>query len=487
MKNKAPRKSKTRPAGSGESKAAPVATNGGGDSRKPGQLPPLTVRTDAAGIDIGSREIAVAVPPDSDSKPVRRFATFTADLHAVADWLRQCGVRTVAMESTSVYWVPLMQILEDRGFEVFLVNAHHIKNVSGRPTDVGDCQWIQQLHSVGLLRASFRPAQQVCAVRSRVRERRTLTELASQCVEHMQKALDQMNLHLHHVISDLTGQTGLRILDAILDGERDSGQLAKLRDRRIRASADQVRKALEGDYRPEHLAMLRRSLERYRFLLRQIAECDTEIEAGMEQLTGPPAGEAAPIPAAVKKLKAGPGSTAEQAEKQRQTYCRLYGVDLTRIDGIGLGAIEVLATEVGPDFTRFRSAAAFTSWAGVAPRQEISGGKLLRTATPKNKSRVAYALRMAAQSLLFSKSPLGDQFRRLRTRRGMPKAVTAFARRLGCLIYLLVTRRTEFDRAMVEQQQKRYEEAKQNRLRREAEKRGFRLVPMNADEATATA
>jgi transposase len=445
---------------------------------KKGQLAPLQVRTDAAGIDIGSQEIAVAVPPDRDPEPVRTFQTFTADLESLADWLEQCGVRTVAMESTSVYWIPLFQILEQRGLEVFLVNAHHIKNVSGRPTDVGDCQWIQQLHSVGLLRTSFRPPQEICAVRAIVRHRRSLTQLASQAIEHMQKALDQMNLHLHHVISDITGETGLRILDAIVSGERDTRKMAKLRDRGIRSSEKTVRKALEGDYREEHLFTLRQSLERYQFLIRQITACDQEIAQRTKALEGR-AEPGAPVPAATKPLKA-KGMSAAWLESQRVEYFRLFGVDLTQIDGLGMGTLQTLATEIGPDLSRFRSAAAFTSWAGLTPKQEISGGKLLRSKTAKNKNRVAYALRMAANSLLGSHSALGDEFRRLRTRLGAPKAITAMARRLGCLIYHLITRRTEFDPGLLLRQQERYRQRRQKRIQREAAEMGYDLVPKAA-------
>jgi transposase len=219
---------------------------------------------DAAGIDIGATEIYVAVPPDRDPEPVRMFESFTQDLNALADWLEQCRVRTVAMESTVVYWIPLAQILESRGFETCLVNAKHVKNVPGRQTDVSDCQWLRHLHSVGLLRASFRPAQHVCALRSVMRHRDSLIEMATCHVQHIQKALDQMNLQLHHVISDITGTTGLAILDAILNGERDVKKLAALRDPRIRASQKTIAKTLVGDYRREHLFTLRQSLDLYR-------------------------------------------------------------------------------------------------------------------------------------------------------------------------------------------------------------------------------
>jgi transposase len=445
------------------------------DKEKRGHLPPLQLRTDAAGIDIGSQEIAVAVPPGSDPDPVRTFQSFTSDLNALADWLQQCQVRTVAMESTGVYWIPLFQILEARGLEVFLVNAHHIKNVSGRPTDVGDCQWIQQLHSVGLLRTSFRPPQEICALRAIVRHRQSLTEAASQSIEHMQKALDQMNLHLHHGISDRTGETGLRILDAIVGGERDVRKLAKLRDSRIGSSEKTVRKALEGDYREEHLFTLRQSLEGYRFLGRQIAECDEEIAVRTKQLAGR-AEEGARVPAASKPAQGRKGMSAAWQESQRREYFRVFGVDLMQIEGVGLGMLQTLATEVGPDLSRFRSAGAFTSWAGLTPKQEISGGQLLGSKTVKNKSRVAYGLRMSAHALLKSRSTLGDQFRRLRSRRGAPKAITAMARKLGCLIYTLVTRRAEYDPSLLVGQEEKYQQRRKKRVEREAKEMGYELV-----------
>jgi transposase len=233
---------------------------------------------DAAGVDIGATEIYVAVPPDRAAESVRCFQTFTEDLMALADWLQRCRIRTVAMESTGVYWIPLMQVLEARGVEVFLVNARYAKNVPGRRTDVSDCQWLQYLHSVGLLRASFRPTSEVCAVRSLLRHRDGLVELASHHVQHMQKALDQMNLQLHHVISDITGTTGLAILDAVVAGERDVNKLAHLRDPRIRATKETIAKSLVGDYRPEHLFTLRQSVNLYRTYQTEIAECETEIQ-----------------------------------------------------------------------------------------------------------------------------------------------------------------------------------------------------------------
>jgi transposase len=245
------------------------------------------MRHDAAGIDIGATEIFVAVPVDRAVENVRSFPTFTQDLYALADWLKQSGIKTVAMESTGVYWIPLFQILEDRGFEVCLVNARHVKNVPGRRTDVSDCQWLQFLHSVGLLKASYRPDQEVCAVRSLLRHRESLVQMAATHVNHMQKALDQMNLQIHHVISDIVGQTGLAIVDAILAGERDPLALAQLRHERIKASAEMIAKSLVGDYREEHVFTLRQSLAAYRSYQKLIEDCDREIRQHLEEFQPP--------------------------------------------------------------------------------------------------------------------------------------------------------------------------------------------------------
>jgi transposase len=271
------------------------------------RVAPPILNPDAAGVDIGATEIYVAVPADRDPEPIRMFGTFTQDLNQLADWLQQCGVRTVAMESTGVYWIPLLQTLEARGLEVYLVNAKHVKNVPGRRTDVSDCQWLQYLHSVGLLRASFRPTPDLCAIRSLLRHRDSLVEMATSHVQHMQKALDQMNLQIHHVISDITGTTGLAIMDAILGGQRDAQALAALRDPRIRASQDTIAKSLVGDYRHEHLFTLRQSVDLYREYQRRIAACEEEMQRLMKGLETK-ADPAVSLPAAkdsVTKCKVG--------------------------------------------------------------------------------------------------------------------------------------------------------------------------------------
>jgi transposase len=331
----------------------------------------------AAGIDIGATEIYIAVPGDRDPEPVRCFATFTEDLHAAADWLKACHIETVAMESTGVYWIPLFQILEAREFKVFLVNAHHVKNVPGRKSDVSDCQWLQYLHAVGLLRGSFRPEQAVCTVRSILRHRDSLVQMASTHVQHMQKALDQMNLQLHHVISDITGLTGVSILEAILAGERNPHTLAGLRDRRIKASADTIAKSLVGDYRREHLFTLRQSLTAFRQYQELIAACDREIAEYLEAFES--------------KIDPPPGPTSPSKDEQKHSASgefnlrthlhRIFGVDLTKVPGIQVLTVQTLLAEIGPDLSKFFDGPAFTCWLGLCPDNRITGGKVLSSKT----------------------------------------------------------------------------------------------------------
>jgi transposase len=322
------------------------------------------MRPHAAGIDFGATEIFVAVPADRDAENVRSFPTFTQDLYALADWLKRCGIETVAMESTGVYWIPLFQILEDRGFEVCLVNARHVKNVPGRRTDVSDCQWLQFLHSVGLLRASYRPDQEVCAVRSLLRHRESLVQMGATHVNHMQKALDQMNLQLHHVISDITGLTGLAIIDAILSGERNPFTLAKLRHERIKASEEVIAKSLVGDYRIEHLFTLHQSLIAYRSYQQLIDDCDREIRRSLDTFQPPqtPADSGHQPESKKKPASADAGLRGELK--------RVFGVDLTKIPGIRTGIAQMLFGEIGPDFRNF-----------AVPPRSLPGWACARTMT----------------------------------------------------------------------------------------------------------
>ena len=430
------------------------------------------MRPDAAGIDIGATEIFVAVPADRAAENVRSFPTFTQDLHGLAGWLTQCGIKTVAMESTGVYWIPLFQILEARGFEVCLVNARHVKNVPGRRTDVCDCQWLQFLHSVGLLKASYRPKQEVCAVRSLLRHRESLVQMAATHVNHMQKALNQMNLQLHHVISDIVGQTGLAIVDAILAGEREPLVLAKLRHERIKASEEVIAKSLVGDYRHEHLFTLRQSLAAYRSYRKLIEDCEREIRQHLDGYQPPN-----PVPETPEQTKASKKHASSEGVLKSELR-RVFGIDLTQIPGVHTGVAQTLFGEIGPDFTKFRSASAFASWMGLCPDNDISGGKVLWVGTRKVNCRAATALRMAAQSLHHSKSALGDFYRRMRAKLGAPKAITAAAHKLARIIFHLISTRQEFDDSKFAADQLRFQKRQEIKLRAKAKSMGYELIPL---------
>jgi len=445
-------------------------------SRKKTRLQSVTevpaIRPDAAGIDISPEVIYVAVDPQRDAPAVRPFGTFTGELYRIANWLKACGVRTVAMESTGVYWIPLFQVLEERGFEVYLVNARHYRNVPGRKTDVCDSAWLQYLHAVGLLQGSFRPAQEVCAFRTLMRHRSGLVQAASEHIQHMQKSLDQMNVQIHRVLSDLTGVSGLAMIDAILGGERDGHRLAELRDGRVKASQERIVAALEGDYRPEHLFTLQQSLESYRHYQKLIRACDQQLREAMEKFED--RGEGQEPPAARKKMR------TQDDEALRQKFYRILGVDVTAIPGMNIGTVEVLIGEVGPDLRRFRSAGAFAAWLGLCPGNEISGGKVLSSRTRKVNHRLAGALRMAAESLCRDKSYLGQFYRRMKARLGGgPQAITAAAHKLARIIYLLITKHKEYDETQFARFEQRNEEKQRQRFLRQARRLGYTLVLTN--------
>lgn len=440
----------------------------------PGRSSPApTIDADAAGIDIGATEIYIAVPADRDAQPVRKFTTFTEDLMAAADWLQRCGIKTVAMESTGVYWIPLFQILEARGLKVCLVNARYVKNVPGRKSDVCDCQWLQHLHAVGLLRASFRPQQEICAVRSLLRHRDSLVQLSAVHLQHMQKALDQMNLQLHHVISDLGGKTGMAIVDAILAGERDPHLLARLRDPRTHASEQTIARSLVGDYRREHLFTLRQSLTAFRQHAELIAACDREIEQLLKEFNSGPGPGAEVVPA--QKLARMPRRNEMNFDLRGQLH-RIFGVDLTAIPGIKTLTAHTLFTEVGRDLSAFRSGAAFASWMGLCPDNRVSGGKILRAKTRPVNNRAATALRLAAQTLARSSSWLGQSYRRMRAKLGAPKAITAMAHKLARIVYHLLTTHHAYDETVFAQQEIENRHRTETRLRKQAQKLGFTLT-----------
>jgi len=422
----------------------------------------------AAGIDIGNAAHFVAVPPDRDDMPVREFPSFTVDLHAVADWLDACRVDTVAMESTGVYWIPMFELLESRGFTVLLVNARHVKNVSGRKSDVLDCQWLQQLMTYGLLSGAFRPAEQVCVLRSLWRQRAMLLRSQGRYVQQMQKALTQMNVQLANVISDVVGETGQKILRAIVAGERDGHALGAMKNARIRASIDEIAKSLQGNWRAEHLFALKQALGGFDFVGTQLAECDREIEPQLQRLQahdGEPA----------KGKQRGRSRNAPKFDLRTHLF-KICGVDLTRIDGIDVTTALAVISETGSDMSRFATVGHFTSWLGLCPGTKITGGKVISGKTKRCANHAAQALRLAAAALRTSQSALGAYFRRMCARMDKPKAVAAAAHKLARLIYTMLTKGEEY----VDQGQDYYEERYRQRVLRQlstrAEKFGMKMV-----------
>lgn len=432
--------------------------------------PLLVTHPDAAGIDIGSAAHFVAVPADRDEQSVREFSSLTCDLQATADWLKRCGVTSVAMESTGVYWIALYELLEARGFEVLLVNARHVKNVSGRKSDVLDCQWLQQLHSYGLLRGAFRPGETVCALRSLTRQRAMLLRGQGRCVQHMQKALTQMNIQLANVISDIAGASGQKIIRAIVAGERNARILAAMKDRRIRASAEQIAKSLEGTWREEHLFALKQALDAFDFHGQQLTQCDEAIEAQLQTLHTH-AGEPGP------SKRRGRARNAPRFDLRTQLF-QICGVDLTRIDGIDVTTALAVVSEVGPDLSRFASVKHFTSWLGLCPGTKISGGKILSGKSKRTANRAAQALKLAAAALKSSQSALGAYYRRMCARLDRAKAVTAAAHKLARLVYFMLTKGEEYTDQGQDYFEERYRERVLRQLQKRAEKLGMRLAPV---------
>lgn len=389
------------------------------------------VNAHAAGIDIGSRFHVAAIPADRAEQPVQSFQAFTADLHCMADWLISSGITTVAMESTGVYWVAAYEILEERGLEVVLANARDVRSVPGRKSDVNDAQWLQRLHACGLLRASFRPGRDIAALRSYLRLRERHLDYAAAHIQHMQKALTFMNLQLHHVVTDVTGATGMRIVRAIVEGERDPAQLATLRDTRCKASVQTLCDALTGNYQPEHIFALSQALALYDFYQTQVHACDVEIERVLKQLSmGMPAPQT-PLPRPRHRTRQ---PNALNFDVRARLY-ELVGTDLTQIHGIGPYLALRLVAECGTDLHRWPSAKHFTSWLTLSPGSKISGGKVLSAHTRKTANRVTAHLRLAAVTVGRTHTALGAFYRRLAARIGKAKAVTATARKIAILFY----------------------------------------------------
>jgi transposase len=461
-------------------------------TRGPATTLPI-LNPNAAGIDVHSDMHMVCVPEDrvapaaaaATGPPahVRRFGANTCDLNAIADWLAECGITTVAMESTGVYWIPLFELLEARGFEVWLVEPGQLSRCGARPkTDVLDVQWIQRLHAYGLLRPSFRPADSVMALRGYHRQRQMQIRYAASHTQHMQKALEQMNVKLTEVVSDITGLTGQRILAAILAGERQPTRLALLRDPQCQNDAATIARALEGTWRPEHVFALRQAYELYQFHHQQIRACDAMIQAELAKL---------PNRSGDKPFTAKPRRCGRKPNDLTFDACgplfRALGIDLTRIEGIEVGTALVILAEIGVDVSRFPTEKHFASWLGVCPRQHESNKTKKKRSPRKGKNRVAIALRMAAQALCRSQSPLGAFYRRIKSRIGGKGAVTATAHKLACLVYRLL----KFGSDYVQQGMADYEQKIRNQmeraLKRKAAALGYELIPRPPSSPQPTA
>ena len=438
------------------------------------------IQPNAAGIDIGSKVHYVAVPPDRCEEPVRNFGCLTPDLHQTAQWMKACGITTVAMEATGVYWIPVARILEEYDLEVVLTDARHVRSVPGRKSDVLDCQWLQELHSYGLLKAAFRPQQELEVLRTYWRHRAGLVQACAAEILHLQKALEQMNLQLHKVLSDISGVTGFQIIRAIVAGERDPVALAKIKHPKIKSSQQTLIKALTGHYREDHLFTLGQALESYDFIQNRIRECDARIEAYMRRFESR---LQSPAPTACPKRR------KKTSRRKNQPYFdlaselrRILGVDLTSIDGIEAMTALTVVTEQGFDMSKFPTEKHFTSHLGLCPNNRVTGGRVKRRRTRKVESRAATALRLAAQALHKSPSALGAFSRRMKARLGPAKATTATARKLALLIYRML----KYGQQYVDQGQKLYEQRyrlqREKRLAKQAQSLGFLLVPLPSAE-----
>ena len=446
------------------------------------------IEPDAAAVDVGSRSHWVAVNPERDPNPVREFGTFTADLMSLADWFAQCQVKSVVMEATGVYWVSLYDLLEERGFKVYLVDAHTVRHLPGRSkSDVKDCQWLRRLHSYGLLRGSFRPPAQIRQLRTYQRSRSKIVEAAAQQQLRMQKALTLMNVQLHHVISDISGLTGLAIIRAIVGGQRDPKQLARLRDPRIRASKETIQKSLEGNWQEELLFDLKIALESYDHFEGQITAYDKQISQELKEVPSKEdrVQEALP-PVRLRVCRKRPGMSQQDLLDLREELFRISGVDLTRIDGISLQTAQKVFFEIGTDVSAWDDEKKFASWLGLSPNHCISGGKVLKRSSRKVVNPLSVALRLAARTLLNSHSALGANSRRLIAKIGMPKAITAMARKLAVLIYRMLKYGTQYVDKGMQHYESKYQATKVQYLRGQAARLGMILLPKESARAGAT-
>jgi len=427
----------------------------------------------SAGIDIGASFHVVAVPPDRCPEPVQTFKAFTCDLHRLADWLVSNGITTVAMESTGVYWVPVYEILEDRGLEVVLANARDTRSVPGRKTDVNDAQWIQRLHACGLLKASFRPESLIVELRSYLRVRERLLDYAAAHIQHMQKALTFMNIQLNLVVADITGVTGMRIIRAIVDGEKSPARLAEFRDNRCKSSKETIQSALEGNYQSEHVFALRQAIVMYDAYQRQVDECDVEIEKVLNLLQTKSRKPDTPLPKPKYRTKQ-PNCVNFDV---RASLYQIVGSDLTQIHGIGPYLALRLISECGTDMSRWPTAKHFTSWLTLCPGSKISGGKILSAHSRKSNNRIVAHLRLAATTVGRSQTALGAFYRRLSARIGKAKAVTATARKIAVLFYNTMRYGMKYVDPGVEQYERNYRDRVLKNLKRKAEAFGMTLQP----------
>lgn len=430
------------------------------------------INDSAAGIDVGAAGHFVAVPDDRDDRPVRAFGSYTDDLYRLAEWLHECRITTVALESTGVYWIPLFQVLEERGFEVLLVDARRVKNVSGRKSDVADCQWLQQLHTFGLLAPAFRPDDETCVLRSYMRQREGLVVQAAQHMQHMQKALELMNVKLTEVLADISGATGMAIIDDILSGNRDPQKLAQHRHATCKHDQETIAKALDGHYREEHVFALRQALSLYRTCRSLMDECDAAIRDVLDHFGTPSSPDEVPPPSRPKR-----DSKNSLGFDAHEHLFRIAGVDLTSIPGLSTTSVLKVLSETGLDMTRWRSAKAFASWLGLCPNNRVSGGKVLATRSRAAPNRAANVFRMAAYGLHHAKSALGAYYRRMRTRLGAPKAITATAHKLARAFYAMLLSKKSFEDIGQQAYESQYQARRIKGLARAAEQLGFQLVP----------
>ena len=434
------------------------------------------VHPNAAGLDIGAEEIWACAPPDREGETVKPFGTFTPDLNRLADWLVNYGVDTVAMESTGVYWVPIFEILEARGLKVYLVNARHMKTVPGRKSDVQDCQWIQKLHALGLLTASFRPDAEMCALRPYLRHRAQLIEHRSPHILHMQKALAYMNIQLAHVVRDIMGETGMAILRAIVAGERDGVKLAQLRDPRCQSSAETIAKALSGDWKPEHVFALRQSLELCDFYTQQLAACDAQIQRQFAAIT--PRWDALPdtpaLPTTKRRRKK--RNKNDPALDGRAEIIRITGVDVAGVEGIGVSSALTILSEIGTDMSKWPTDKHFASWLGLAPHNDISGGKVLRSRTLPTNNHAGQAFRHAATAVARTATTFGAFYRRKRAQGGPQYAQVATAHKIARTVYHLLKYRVQFEDLGAADYEAKQREREVTSLRKKAAKLGFTLV-----------